>query len=232
VGSAAAKMAEMAAYLHHRGHQVEVVSQIPCYPQGVVYPGYQGARFRRESRDGVRVRRTWSYASPERDRFQPRLANYLSFMGTALAGILAGPRPDLMLVYSPPLFLGLTAAAARAVWGCPFIFWVNGSVAPGALSLEFMQEGPLYRLACAMESFIYRRAARIFVYSREMLEEVVGEGGPTGPGWIVIPCGLIPGSFIQTPRALSKYGGTTAGRANLWCSMGGIWVWPRGWTFS
>ena len=97
-------------------------------------------------------------------------------MGTSLAGMLAGPRPDLMLVYSPPLFLGLTAASASAVWGCPFIFWVNHLWPRAALSLEFMQEGPLYRLACAMESFIYRRAARIFVYSKEMLEEVVGGG--------------------------------------------------------
>jgi colanic acid biosynthesis glycosyl transferase WcaI len=175
-GSAAAKMAEMADYLQHRGHQVQVVSQIPCYPQGVVYPGYQGAWFRQEQRNGVRIKRTWSYASPERDRFKPRLANYVSFMGTAMAGILTGPRPDLILVYSPPLFLGLTAALAGAAWGCPFIFWVNDLWPRAALSLEFMQEGPLYRLACGMETFIYRRAARIFVYSGQMLEEVVRGG--------------------------------------------------------
>ena len=55
IGSAAAKMAEMADFMQRRGHQVEVVSQIPCYPQGVVYHGYEGAWFRRESRDGMRI---------------------------------------------------------------------------------------------------------------------------------------------------------------------------------
>jgi glycosyltransferase involved in cell wall biosynthesis len=189
VGSAAAKMAEMAEYLQHRGHQVEVVSQIPSYPQGVVYPDYRGAWFRQEQKNGVRIKRTWSFASPERDRFKPRLANYVSFMGTSLAGMLAGPRPDLMLVYSPPLFLGLTAAWASGIWGCPFIFWVNDLWPRAALSLNFMQEGPFYRLACAMESFIYRRAARIFVYSGQMLEEVVRGGASRGklechPLWI------------------------------------------------
>jgi colanic acid biosynthesis glycosyl transferase WcaI len=175
-GSAAAKMAEMAEYLQNRGHQVEVVSQIPSYPQGVVYPGYKGAWYRREQKNGVCTKRTWSYASPERDRFKPRLANYVSFMGTALAAMLAGDRPDLMLVYSPPLFLGLTAAWAGAIWDCPFIFWVNDLWPRAALSLNFMQEGPLYRWACALESYIYRRAARIFVYSGQMLEEVVRGG--------------------------------------------------------
>ncbi len=175
-GSAAAKMAEMAQYLKERGHHVSVVSQVHCYPAGVVYPGYEGAWFRRELLDGVRTTRTWSYASPERGKFKPRLLNYASFMGTALAGILSGSRPDIILVYSPPLFLGVTAAVAGKIRGCPFVFWVNDLWPRAAIHLGFMQDNAFYRLACAMERFIYRRAARIFVYSQRMLEEVVVDG--------------------------------------------------------
>ncbi len=175
-GSAAAKMAELAGYLVHRGHEVSVVSQVPSYPQGEVYPGYRGTWFRRECRNGLRVTRTWSYASPERDRFRPRFWNYASFMGTALAGILAGPRPDILLVYSPPLSLGATAMAAGRIWRCPFVFWVNDLWPRAALFLGFMADGGLYRLAGALERSIYRRAARVFVYSRRMLEEVVADG--------------------------------------------------------
>jgi colanic acid biosynthesis glycosyl transferase WcaI len=202
-GSAAAKMAEMAEYLQHRGHQVAVVSQVPNYPAGVVYPGYEGAWFRQEQKNGVRITRTWSYASPERDRFKPRFINYVSFMGTSLAGMLAGPRPDVILVYSPPLFLGLAAAAAGAVWGCPFIFWVNDLWPRAALSLEFMQEGTLYRLACALESFIYRRAARIFVYSREMLEEVV-QGGASRAKLECHPLWIDTNIFYPDPRGAEQ----------------------------
>jgi colanic acid biosynthesis glycosyl transferase WcaI len=176
-GSAAAKMAEMAHYLTARGHQVSVVSQVPCYPAGVVYPGYEGAWFRREHHNGVRITRTWSYASPERGKFKPRMWNYASFMGTALAGILAGPRPEVMVVYSPPLLLGVTATLANKAWGCPFVFWVNDLWPRAALHLGFMREGSLYRAASGLESFIYRQAARIFVYSQRMLEEVVADGG-------------------------------------------------------
>jgi hypothetical protein len=98
------------------------------------------------------------------------LLNYASFMGTSLAGILAGPRPQLILVYSPPLFLGLTAASASALKGCPFIFWVNDLWPRAAVSLGFMQEGPGFRLAVAMECFIFRRAALIFFYPQHMVE--------------------------------------------------------------
>ncbi len=176
-GSAAAKMAEMAGYLVGRGHRVSVVSQVPSYPQGVVYPGYHGAWFRRERQNGLLVTRTWSYTSPARDRFRPRFWNYASFMGTALAGMLAGPRPDVMLVYSPPLSLGVTAMAAAKLWRCPFVFWVNDLWPRVALFLGFMAEGGAYRLACALERAVYRQAARILVYSRRMADEVVADGG-------------------------------------------------------
>jgi colanic acid biosynthesis glycosyl transferase WcaI len=176
-GSAAAKMAEIAHYLTEQGHQVSVVSQVPCYPAGVVYPGYEGTWFQREQQNGVHITRTWSYASPERGKFKPRLLNYASFMGTALSGIFAGPRPDVMMVYSPPLLLGVTATLVRKVWRTPFVFWVNDLWPRAALHLGFMQEGSLYRAASALERFVYRHAARIFVYSQRMLEEVVADGG-------------------------------------------------------
>ena len=176
-GSAAAKISELAHYLSGCGHQVSVVSQVPSYPDGIVYPGYEGAWFRREWQDGVRLTRTWSYASPERSKFSFRLLNYVSFMVTALGGILAGPRPDIILVYSPPLLLGLTAALAGRIWRCPFVFWLNDLWPRAALSLGFMREGSLYRLACDVERVIYHQAARIFVYSWRMMEEVVADGG-------------------------------------------------------
>ena len=176
-GSAAAKMDEMAHYLRGQGHQVSVVSQVPCYPAGEVYPGYEGAWFRREFRDGLRISRTWSYASPERRRLRPRLLNYLSFMTTALAGILAGPRPDIIVVYSPPLFLGLTATLAGKICRCPFVFWVNDLWLRAARAYGFLPAGSLYGLGSLYERFVYRQAGRIFVYSQEMLEEVVADGG-------------------------------------------------------
>lgn len=175
-GSAAAKMSEMAHYLSDRGHRVSVVSQIPNYPSGIVYPGYEGAWFRQENQNGVRITRTWSYASPQRDRFRPRFLNYATFMGTALAGIFSGTRPDVALVYSPPLFLGLTATVLTKLWRTPFIFWVNDLWPGVALPLGFMQQGKLFSLAKTVERFAYEEANRIFVYSQRQGEEIAKTG--------------------------------------------------------
>jgi glycosyltransferase involved in cell wall biosynthesis len=93
-----------------------------------------------------------------------------------LAGIFAGERPDIMLVYSPPLFLGLTAILSGLTWHFPFVFWVNDLWPRAALSLGFMREGLFYQLARKMETLIYHRAARIFVYSHHMAREVAAGG--------------------------------------------------------
>ncbi len=175
-GSAAAKMAELADYLANRGHAVSVVSQMPSYPDGIVYPEYRGTWFRRENQNGVRITRTWSYASSERGKFGPRFGNYASFMATGLGGILAGPRPDSVLVYSPPLFLGLTALMAKKILGSPFIFWVNDLWPRAALHLGYMKPGSLYGLACRLERLIYQEATQILVYSHRMGKEVAANG--------------------------------------------------------
>lgn len=175
-GSAAAKIAEMAHYLSGRGHEVAVVSQRPCYPEGIVYPGYRWSWLRREQQNGIRITRTWSYASPDRSNFKPRFLNYATFMTTALAGIFSSPHPDVALVYSPPLFLGATAALVKKAWGVPFVFWVNDLWPRAALHLGFMQEGPLYRAAKGLERTVYHQADRIFVYSHRMKKELLSAG--------------------------------------------------------
>jgi colanic acid biosynthesis glycosyl transferase WcaI len=202
-GSAAAKMAEMGEYLAGRGHRVSVVSQIPNYPSGVVYPGYEGAWFRRERQNGVRITRTWSYASPERDHFRPRFLNYATFMGTALAGIFSGPRPDVALVYSPPLFLGLTATVLTKLWRTPFVFWVNDLWPGVALPLGFMQKGKLFNLAKAVERFTYDEANRIFVYSQRQGEEIAKTG--TNPAKIEVhPLWIDTDVFRPVPETLTE----------------------------
>src|SRR5579864_5472444 len=71
---------------------VEVLTGMPNYPAGKVFPKYQGRWKMREEIDGIPVRRTWLYAGTGRSAFV-RLANYLSFTATALIATMFGPRP-------------------------------------------------------------------------------------------------------------------------------------------
>ena len=105
MGAPQARLSELAAAFVARGHDVEVLTAMPNYPLGRVHDGYGGV-LRRESRDGVRVVRTFVYATQRLDLVH-RLTSYASFvLSSAIVGTLALRRPDYLLVESPPLFLG------------------------------------------------------------------------------------------------------------------------------
>ena len=46
-------------WLAARGHEVEVVTALPNYPQRRIYPGYEGRMWRSEVVEGVAVHRSW-----------------------------------------------------------------------------------------------------------------------------------------------------------------------------
>lgn len=175
-GSAAAKMYDLAQYLHRNGHHVSVVTEMPNYPTGITHEDYRGKIFINTNENGVAVYRTWVYASPEKQKFLPRFLNYLSFMITSVFGALAAGRHDIIYVYSPPLFLGLTAWLVHKLYRIPFIFMVNDLWPRAAVFLGFLKNKKTIKLAELMEKFIYDTASKIFVYSEEMAKEITNSG--------------------------------------------------------
>src|SRR5438309_745333 len=84
VGAPQARLFELASRAARAGHTVTVVTGFPNYPTGIVPPSYRG-RFRMvEEMDGIRVIRTWVYATPNRGAVR-RILNHLSFAFSSLA---------------------------------------------------------------------------------------------------------------------------------------------------
>ena len=48
------------------GADVTVVTCVPNFPQGVVYPGYRNTLYQKEVMEGVKVIRVWSYIVPNK----------------------------------------------------------------------------------------------------------------------------------------------------------------------
>src|ERR1035437_2349674 len=122
VGPAQVRLFELAKRLIAAGKAVTVVTGFPNYPTGVIEPGYRGKLFMEDLVDGIRVLRTWVYATRGRG-FLSRLLNYLSFPVFSLLAIRTLGRTDVIYVQSPPLFTGLAALwfsrlKRRSNWAC------------------------------------------------------------------------------------------------------------------
>jgi hypothetical protein len=118
--SAAVLITELATDLVRRGHQVTMVTCAPNYPYGRVYEGYRNQLYQVEWLDGVRVVRTWTYISPQKT-FWRRLFNYGGYSATAFYGGLLAGKPDILVSYSPPLPLGLSAWLLSRLWRVPWV---------------------------------------------------------------------------------------------------------------
>jgi glycosyltransferase involved in cell wall biosynthesis len=157
-GAPQARLSELAKRLHDHEFDVQVLTALPNYPIGKIFSGYRGHWIYRETIEGVRVIRTPIY--PSRDAaFMKRLANYFSFViSSALLGPFLVRRPDIILVESPPLFLGITAAFLKTVFRAKLVFNVSDLWPESAVFMGVIPEGKLVRIARWLERRCYTSA--------------------------------------------------------------------------
>ena len=160
------RIADICAALVEAGHEVTVVTGTPNYPEGEIYPGYEGAAHRDEVLDGVRVHRCPIH--PRKRGSVHRFWNYYSFV-FASRRYLAGLEESFDVVFVNQLSPVMMAEGALA-WakrhGKPCVLYCL-DLWPESLTAGGIRSGSLvYRVFLAISRRIYRAADRILVTSR------------------------------------------------------------------
>jgi colanic acid biosynthesis glycosyl transferase WcaI len=168
---------ELATDLVRRGHQVAFVTGAPSYPQGRVFAGYRNRAYQVEWRDGVRVVRTWSYISP-RKSLLPRLLHYGTYSATAFYGGLFAGKPDIIVSYSPPLPLGLSAWLLSRLWRVPWVLELEDLYPDAAVAAGVLRNRHVIAFFSAMECFLYRHATHVSVISESFRGNLYRKGVP------------------------------------------------------
>jgi glycosyltransferase involved in cell wall biosynthesis len=177
VGPAQTRLHELAKRLIAAGEAVTVVTGFPNYPAGEIFPSYRGKRLMEDSYDGIRVLRTWVFATRSRG-FIGRLLNYFSFPIFSLLAVRKLGPTDIIYVQSPPLFTGLAALWFSRLKRAPYIFNVSDIWPQSAVELGVLRNRFAIRLAEWLERHIYRGASRITVPTPGILERLVARGVP------------------------------------------------------
>jgi len=172
IGAPQNRLSDLARRLVDAGHEVEVLTAMPSYPRGEIYPGY-GGLFSHEQKDGIRVLRTFIYPTHSA-AFLPRLLNYFSFMfSSAFLGSFLLRRVDYLLVESPPLFLGVAAIWLSWLKRAKLIFNVSDLWPDSAVHLGIISKDSCAYLICShLESFCYRRAWLVTGQSNGILKDI------------------------------------------------------------
>ena len=162
--------------LQAAGHRVTVVTGLPNYPSGRIYPGYRFRLFQRERIGDLEIVRLPLYPSHDRSSLR-RSLNFLSFFLSVLAyWLLRRRRFDLAYVYHPPITVGLAAVLGGLVRPTPIILDVQ-DLWPDTIAATGMTGARgLVGILGALCSFVYRRAAAIVVQSDGMRQTLVSRG--------------------------------------------------------
>ncbi|GGE54716.1 glycosyltransferase WbuB [Pullulanibacillus camelliae] len=164
IGSAANRMKNLRQLLKEDQYEVTVLTTEPCYPNRQIYEEESAFWSMTGSQnDVIRV-------SPFFKRYMSnmllRLLHFLDIMFKMLAMLFHIKKPvDVILVTSPPLFMGIVGLFAKRVFKAPVILdirdlWPDSFTGVGVLNYK-----PILFAARGLEKHLYKKADRIIVNS-------------------------------------------------------------------
>jgi len=175
--SGAVLATELASDLHKLGHEVSFVTCAPNYPAGVVFPDYQNRLISKKTMAGVKVIRTWSYITPKKS-FWLRILSFGTFSITAFLGGLVAGKQDLIISYSPPLTLGISAWLLSRLWNTPWVLRVEDLYPRVAVATGILKDKAVIALLEKLELFLYRKATHISLISASFRTDLIRRGIP------------------------------------------------------
>ncbi|WP_420139828.1 WcaI family glycosyltransferase [Sphingomonas sp.] len=161
------------------GHEVQVVTAKPYYPQWQVHEGFRGRGWRTTVEHGVTVTRCPLYV-PARPGGAKRLVHHASFAASAYRPMMKAARsfkPDVVLTIAPslasaPLALRAARVAGAKSWLHIQDFEVDAAVATGLLP----KDGAAARAARSLEQRALRGFDRVSSISAEMCRKLATSG--------------------------------------------------------
>jgi len=146
------------------GHKVTVIAGMMHYNGHEKRAEYKGRYFVQKQQGNVGVWRC-HVSEAYNKSFIGRLWGYFSFMFSALwAGLFkARGKYDVVIVTSPPLFVGITGYLVSRLRRMPFVFEVRDLWPESAIDTGVLTNKLIIKLAYWVEAFIYRTARCINV---------------------------------------------------------------------
>jgi colanic acid biosynthesis glycosyl transferase WcaI len=165
-----------AEHLASAGHDVEVCTTFPYYPEWKVPAEYADKLFSSEEWKGVRILRGYAYV-PSRVTSLKRILHEGSFIISSMIRAISRRRPDLLLVVSPPLGLAVNAILLSRLWRIPYVFDVEDLQPDSAAELGMLPSWAL-KLLYKVEKAAYRHASLVTTLTNGMRKRIVNKGVP------------------------------------------------------
>lgn len=163
--------------LVRRGHIVDLVTDVPNYPMGEIYSGYEGRKQREEVHNGVHIIR--SFTIPRKHNAFFRLLNYYSY--AVSSSVLVKKLPDdydvVFANQTSPVIMS-SAAFSYAKKNHKKVVMYCMDLWPACLAAGGVSESsPLYKFFGAVSKRLYNKPDRILITSQMFKDYLVQQHG-------------------------------------------------------
>jgi colanic acid biosynthesis glycosyl transferase WcaI len=178
----------LADELSRRGHEVEVVTGWPNYPEGRIFPHHR-QRVRHTERQGdVTVHRVPLVISHSTSAVG-RLLNYASFAVTSSLRLRTGRRADVVYVYATQMTASIGPALWRRLFGTPYVLHVQDlwpESITGSGMVDGRASGLIRRVLTPWLASSYRRAGHVVAIAPSMLAMLRARGAAPSTSSVVL----------------------------------------------
>lgn len=171
-------VSEICEELVSRGHEVTVLTGLPNYPEGELYPGYKHGKLREQERNGVKIVRSWLW--PRKKGAINRFLNYETFSWSASSQSrkLKGEFDVVLSFEISPIMSANPALVYAKRMDVPCLLYVIDIWPECLLAGGITRESPIFRHYSKVSAQIYRAADRLAVTSPlfvDYISNLIGE---------------------------------------------------------
>lgn len=208
------KSNDIAFELAKRGHEVEVLTGIPNYPEGSFYKGYGVFKKRNEVVNGVHITRVYNIPRGKKSSKLALVFNYLSFaFNASLRALFIAvfkKKYDAIIVHQvSPIFQAIPAIILGKLTKTKVYTWVLDAWPEAFVSGSGIKNCVILSVLNSITRWVYKGSSRILISSKRFIDSVNKKGDFTNkviyfPNWsedMVLkgePCELpkLPDGFI------------------------------------
>ncbi len=164
--------------LAERGHRLHVVTALPWYRDHKVAEGWTGRFSRREKTGWGWITRLHPFPTDKRN-IPARAVAFGGFTVLAALAAMRRPdrsfRPDVVLVMSPPLILGIAGWWSALRWRVPMVFNIQDVFPDVAVEVGAIKNPKVIAVASWLERFLYRRSQAVTVLSEDLRQNLAAK---------------------------------------------------------
>jgi colanic acid biosynthesis glycosyl transferase WcaI len=181
---------EMCAWLAAQGHQVEVITAMPYYPQWKIDDQYVDKKWFTETVQQVKVRRSPLFVS-QKVNSKNRIIHEFSFLLSSKLHWIASlfRKYDVVISIYPPLIVGVFPLLYRLIHRKPWVFHIQDLQVDAAKELGMIKNKFILNTLFRIEKFFLRKSTRISSISPGMKKKILNKGFPESkylnlPNWV------------------------------------------------